>query len=68
MTTGKNQAGDGGLDNESIEVRIARIDERTKFIHSFIKNHIISRLDKLDNRLWWILGTVMAGLIAVKFL
>lgn len=68
MTTGKNQAGDGVQDNESIEVRIARIDERIKFIHSFIKNHITTRLDKIDNRLWWILGSVIAGLVAVKIL
>lgn len=50
--------------------RLARLEEGQKHTHDNFKNlldnhlpHLQDQIDKVDNRLWWVLGSVIAAAV-----
>ena len=42
--------------------------QEIKFIKSELKNHVYSKLERLDNRLWWVIGIIIASVVLAKLL
>jgi len=38
--------------------------QELQFLKDELKNHVYSKLERLDNRLWWIIGIIIAGIVA----
>lgn len=48
---------------ETIGEKVARLNERVDEIRTNHLPHIQTRLDSIDARVWWILGTLILGII-----
>ena len=47
---------------------MAKVDEKLKHLEDVLENHIVSRLNRLDKRFWWIIGVIIAGILINKLL
>jgi len=45
-----------------------KIDEKLKHLEEVLENHIVSRLNRLDKRFWWIIGVIITGIVLGKLL
>ena len=45
---------------------MAKIDQELKDLKDVLDNHIVSRLNRLDKRFWWIMGLIVGGILINK--
>ena len=42
--------------------------QKIENLEDLLNNHIVSRLNRLDKRFWWIIGLIVGGILLNKLL